>query len=409
MRPRSADEASEPARMEPAHHPRGQEPQRHHRRRQLYETTQRLRPGEGQERRRRVELAEAGRVERELPAVLMPGAEQREERAPAEERDVGGAAVRDAMERAEDRDRHERRVPRQAVHAVHARLSRHDAGRTGADEARNQEDEGDRHAYVHRPAQRRAPLDDPEPAPDMLVREERPYERHEDGERDQRVEPLEETRPETRDQAAPHGQAREPHVGYREREPEERDRDRGRHAERLTRRPCRDKMVALPASEVPGRTAGGVLRHQQAPGLRALLDDAERARRDRRDGGPEARAPPRARRDRMAGPPRLAGRGAGAHGVHDAGRAARRAGDERRAPATRHPALSMPTALGHLQVLEVGDGVGAAYATKLLADLGADVVKIEPPGRGDATRRRGPFPGGVPHPEKSGLFLYLNA
>jgi crotonobetainyl-CoA:carnitine CoA-transferase CaiB-like acyl-CoA transferase len=69
----------------------------------------------------------------------------------------------------------------------------------------------------------------------------------------------------------------------------------------------------------------------------------------------------------------------------------------------------MPTALGHLRVLEVGDGVAAAYATKLLADLGADVVKIEQPGRGDATRRRGPFPGGVPHPEKSGVFLYLNA
>ena len=69
----------------------------------------------------------------------------------------------------------------------------------------------------------------------------------------------------------------------------------------------------------------------------------------------------------------------------------------------------MPTALGHLRVLEVGDGVGAAYATKLLADLGADVVKIEPPGCGDRTRGRGPFPGGVPDPEKSGLFLYLNA
>src|SRR5262249_46460907 len=57
---------------------------------------------------------------------------------------------------------------------------------------------------------------------------------------------------------------------------------------------------------------------------------------------------------------------------------------------------------------EVGANVGAPYATKLLADLGADVVKIEPPGRGDPARQRGPFPGGVPHPEKSGLFLYLN-
>ena len=68
----------------------------------------------------------------------------------------------------------------------------------------------------------------------------------------------------------------------------------------------------------------------------------------------------------------------------------------------------MPRALEGLRVLEVGHGVGAAYATKLLADLGADVVKIEPPG-GDAARRRGPFPHDTPHPERSGLFLYLNA
>src|SRR5206468_9132074 len=54
-----------------------------------------------------------------------------------------------------------------------------------------------------------------------------------------------------------------------------------------------------------------------------------------------------------------------------------------------------------------GELVSAPYATKLLADLGADVVKIEPPA-GDRARRRGPCPGGMPHPEKSGLFLYLN-
>ncbi len=67
----------------------------------------------------------------------------------------------------------------------------------------------------------------------------------------------------------------------------------------------------------------------------------------------------------------------------------------------------MPDALAGVRVLDLGRGVGAAYATKLLADLGADVVKIEPPD-GDPLRRRGPFPGNVPHPEKSGLFLYLN-
>ena len=53
--------------------------------------------------------------------------------------------------------------------------------------------------------------------------------------------------------------------------------------------------------------------------------------------------------------------------------------------------------------------VSAAYAAKLMADLGAEVIKVEPPGDGDPSRRRGPYPGGVPHPEKSGLFLYLNA
>lgn len=52
--------------------------------------------------------------------------------------------------------------------------------------------------------------------------------------------------------------------------------------------------------------------------------------------------------------------------------------------------------------------VSAAYATKLMADLGADVIKVELPGHGDPARTRGPFPGGTPHPERSGLFLYLN-
>jgi crotonobetainyl-CoA:carnitine CoA-transferase CaiB-like acyl-CoA transferase len=69
----------------------------------------------------------------------------------------------------------------------------------------------------------------------------------------------------------------------------------------------------------------------------------------------------------------------------------------------------VPRALEGIRVLEVGHLVGAAYATKLLADLGADVIKIEPPGTGDDARRRGPFPRGEAHPERSGLFLYLNA
>jgi len=66
-------------------------------------------------------------------------------------------------------------------------------------------------------------------------------------------------------------------------------------------------------------------------------------------------------------------------------------------------------ALAGIRVIECGRMVAASYATKLMADLGADVIKVEPPGRGDPARGRGPFPGHVAHPEKSGLFLYLNS
>jgi crotonobetainyl-CoA:carnitine CoA-transferase CaiB-like acyl-CoA transferase len=60
-----------------------------------------------------------------------------------------------------------------------------------------------------------------------------------------------------------------------------------------------------------------------------------------------------------------------------------------------------------LKIVECGQGISAAFAAKLLADLGADVIKVEPP-EGDLTRRRGPFPEDKPDPEKSGLFIYLN-
>ena len=64
--------------------------------------------------------------------------------------------------------------------------------------------------------------------------------------------------------------------------------------------------------------------------------------------------------------------------------------------------------LGHLKILELCNLVAGPYSTKLLADLGAEVIKIEPPGAGDDARRRGPFLQDNPHPELSGLFLYLN-
>ncbi|HEY2487197.1 MAG TPA: CoA transferase, partial [Candidatus Binataceae bacterium] len=65
--------------------------------------------------------------------------------------------------------------------------------------------------------------------------------------------------------------------------------------------------------------------------------------------------------------------------------------------------------LNGLRVVECGEGISAAFASKLMADLGAEVIKVEEPS-GDILRWRGPFaPGEQPDPEKSGLFLYLNA
>jgi len=65
-------------------------------------------------------------------------------------------------------------------------------------------------------------------------------------------------------------------------------------------------------------------------------------------------------------------------------------------------------ALNGVKILEYTSFVTGPYCAKLLADLGADVIKIERPGSGDISRARGPFPGDVPDPEKSALFLYLN-
>jgi crotonobetainyl-CoA:carnitine CoA-transferase CaiB-like acyl-CoA transferase len=67
----------------------------------------------------------------------------------------------------------------------------------------------------------------------------------------------------------------------------------------------------------------------------------------------------------------------------------------------------VPGPLDGLTILDLSEGIAGPYATKLLGDFGADVIKVERPG-GDPARRLGPFPGGEPHPEKSGTFFYFN-
>jgi crotonobetainyl-CoA:carnitine CoA-transferase CaiB-like acyl-CoA transferase len=70
--------------------------------------------------------------------------------------------------------------------------------------------------------------------------------------------------------------------------------------------------------------------------------------------------------------------------------------------------LSSALPLSDLRVVECGEGVAAAFATKLMAILGAEVIKVERLA-GDVIRERGPFLDDRVDPEQSGLFLYLNA
>jgi crotonobetainyl-CoA:carnitine CoA-transferase CaiB-like acyl-CoA transferase len=62
--------------------------------------------------------------------------------------------------------------------------------------------------------------------------------------------------------------------------------------------------------------------------------------------------------------------------------------------------------LAGVRVLDLTNETGF-LAGKILGDLGADVIKVEPPG-GDREGRRGPYVGGEEDPERSLLWLALN-
>ena len=64
-------------------------------------------------------------------------------------------------------------------------------------------------------------------------------------------------------------------------------------------------------------------------------------------------------------------------------------------------------ALGGVRIIEIAAGLPVAYAGKLLAQCGAEVIRIEPPG-GDPIRAAGPFPGDEPDPDAGARHVFLN-
>lgn len=64
--------------------------------------------------------------------------------------------------------------------------------------------------------------------------------------------------------------------------------------------------------------------------------------------------------------------------------------------------------LSDVRVLELTNQPSGAFCAKLLADQGADTIKVEPPGWGDQARHEPPFIGGEPHPDRSTAFLAFN-
>lgn len=63
----------------------------------------------------------------------------------------------------------------------------------------------------------------------------------------------------------------------------------------------------------------------------------------------------------------------------------------------------MTTSLGKVKIVDFSRVLSGPYATLILGDLGADIIKVEEPGEGDATRENRPFVNGQSH-----YFLSLN-
>ncbi|OBF87445.1 CoA-transferase [Mycobacterium sp. 852002-51163_SCH5372311] len=66
------------------------------------------------------------------------------------------------------------------------------------------------------------------------------------------------------------------------------------------------------------------------------------------------------------------------------------------------------SALSGIRIVELAESVAGEYCGKLLGDFGAEVIKVEAPGRGSRTRRMAPVVRRDAGPEGSALFAYLN-
>lgn len=70
--------------------------------------------------------------------------------------------------------------------------------------------------------------------------------------------------------------------------------------------------------------------------------------------------------------------------------------------------IPMGGILSDLRVLELSGSPAGSFCGKMLADHGAETIKVEPPGWGDQARHEPPFIGGEPDPDRSTLFLNFN-
>ncbi|MYJ02164.1 MAG: hypothetical protein F4102_07910 [Chloroflexi bacterium] len=66
-----------------------------------------------------------------------------------------------------------------------------------------------------------------------------------------------------------------------------------------------------------------------------------------------------------------------------------------------------PPLLEGIRVVELAEDIAGPFAAKLLADAGAETIKVESPG-GDTARRTAPFADPAPHRETSTTWLAFN-